>query len=71
MSRSWKQERTTPKTTPKKAPRPRVSDFARLSYQDKGYQVETPEENCDVCAYCDSNPCEGTMLGCKHDVYAT
>lgn len=48
MSRSWKQDRTTPKTPAKNAPRPRVSDFAREYYKGKGYQVETP-----VDPYCD------------------
>lgn len=44
MSRSWREERSTTKVQPKKAPRPRVSDFAREYYQGKGYQVETPED---------------------------
>lgn len=68
MSRSWREERTTPKEQPKKLPRPRVSDFAREYYQGKGYPVETPEEYCDGC---DSRPCEGTTLDCKRDIYAT
>jgi hypothetical protein len=44
MSRSWKQERTTPKGTSPKVRRPRVSDFARQVYTDKGYVIELPED---------------------------
>lgn len=40
MARSWKQERTTPKTTPVKPARPRMSDFAKELYQGKGYLVD-------------------------------
>lgn len=49
MARSWKQERTTPKTTPVKPARPRMSDFAKELYQGKGYQVDPycdePDDN--------------------------
>jgi len=44
MSRSWKQERTTPKGTPPKVRRPRVSDYARQVYTDKGYILESPQD---------------------------
>ena len=44
MSRSWREERKTPKEPRKDTPRPRVSDFAREYYQGKGYQVEVPED---------------------------
>ena len=49
MSRSWKQERTTRKEPVQKAPRPRMSDFAREYYQGKGYEsVDTVTALCDA-----------------------
>lgn len=41
MARTWRTERTTPKQPRKDTPRPRVSEFARDYYKDKGYQVDT------------------------------
>lgn len=41
MARTWRTERTTPKEPRKATPRPRVSEFARDYYKDKGYQVDT------------------------------
>jgi hypothetical protein len=52
MARSWKQERTTPKQPRKATPRPRVSEFAKQYYTDKGYTVDTAgnasESLCDT-----------------------
>lgn len=61
MSRSWREERTTPKEQPKKLPRPRVSDFAREYYQGRGYKVDDTVTAPTGCA------CGATELcDCDH-----
>lgn len=50
MSRTNRTERTTPKVAQRKAPRPRMNEFAEQWYKDHGYTVtaltERPEGVC-------------------------
>lgn len=44
MSRTQRTERTTPKNVQRKAPRPRMNEFAAKWYEDHGYTVTPPHE---------------------------
>lgn len=44
MSRTQRTERTTPKNVQRKAPRPRMNEFAAKWYEDHGYTVTAPVE---------------------------
>lgn len=54
MSRTWRNERTTPKKPQRKGTqRPRMSDFAREHYEAKGYTVTAPER--EAMAYLEAD----------------
>lgn len=61
MSRTWRNERTTPKKQPRKGTqRPRMSEFAQEHYEGKGYTVTLPVERDSGpdYAWCDGGVCD-------------